>query len=74
MKEAVLGYKPSVFDGSIYTLRRRIPVRPSTDEQDRSGDDESGVAKPGRLGQSLSPAVRLGCLVARLVPRVRVSH
>ena len=51
-----MGYKPELTDDSIYTLRRRIPTRP-TDQQEEPSDQGAGVQRPGQLGQSVAPAL-----------------
>ena len=41
-----MGYAPEPADASIYTLRRRIPTRPS-DEQDTPLDQQAGIIEAG---------------------------
>jgi hypothetical protein len=67
-----MGYPPEPADPSIYTLRRRIPTRP-TDEQDTPSDQQAGVPKPNQRG-SAALATRFDCLIVRLFPSVRLGH
>ena len=67
-----MGYAPEPADASIYTLRRRIPTRP-TDEQDTPLDQQAGISKPEQRG-SAAFAARLDCLIVRLFPSVRLGH
>jgi hypothetical protein len=65
-----VGLKQIPDDGSIYTLRRRIPTRP-TNRQEEPLDQEARVPKPGRF--SAAPTW-LDALITRLLPIVRLGH
>ena len=68
-----MSYKPELIDGSIYTLRRRIPTRP-TDERDAPLEQSASVPKPGRRGNSVAPATGRNSLISRLFPTVRLGR
>lgn len=67
-----MGYAPEPADLSIYTLRRRIPTRP-TDEQDTPSDQQAGVPRPTQHG-SVALATRFDSVIVRLFPSVRLGH
>ena len=64
--------KPEPADDSIYTLRRRIPARPS-DGQEELSNQGARIPEPGQQGHSVSPATRLNSLISRLLPSVRLG-
>jgi hypothetical protein len=66
-----MGRNPEPDDGSIYTLRRRIPTRP-TAEHEGEVDQEASVQRPVRL--SAAPATWPNSLINRLLPTVRLGH
>lgn len=65
-----MGRNPEPDDCSIYTLRRRIPTRPTNEHQARQ-DQNTSVPKPGQ--HSASPT-GLNALISRFLPTVRLGH
>jgi hypothetical protein len=63
-----MGRNPESTDTSIYSLRRRIPTRPS-EGQEKAPDHEACVPKVEQ--HSASFAVNL---ISRLFPTVRLGH
>ena len=69
-----MDHEPEPTGVSLYTLRRRIPIR-ATDAHDAPRDRGAGVQKPEQFEHAVaSPITRLNALIVRLFPTVRLGH